>query len=549
MLQPLQTRILLVVTVMWFVFLFNIERLSLFGQKPFNLDTSTYVTAALISVALLAYPDLAYRNIWYSLGGVVTISIVVRTVMGYGWHVDAISQFFPEVVLVTATFILMRKVSHNLLGYETKLEALLLGTDSSRIVSHAVGEDQINQELYRARRFERPLAIVYCAGSEAINRALSNSSNDRDVLTDVLKETVRWNVSEHLGHRYQQSKLARIIEALTHKGDIIAQYSDGLIICLPENTVQDVAAFAHHLTALSHETSQFEPLIGVASFPDDGLVLDDLVTTARARARHVLSLNDPASSEAASNGDSNAGAPSSVPPTYRHGLRVPPEKRLQAQQDSEWVNDLAYQSPGARSIYRITKRVLDILIALMAMPALLTTMGIIALAIYLDDGLPIFFVQERTGYGGRRFRLYKFRTMMVNAPSIPPREVETPDGRIHYVWPEKLDNDPRITRVGRFLRKTSLDEIPQMFNILRGDMTLVGPRPTSWDLDKYTLHQTERLTVRPGLTGLWQIAARDTTNFDERLLWDMKYSEKMSLWMDAKIIWRTLAQLIRRKGT
>jgi lipopolysaccharide/colanic/teichoic acid biosynthesis glycosyltransferase len=547
MLQTLQTRILLVVTVMWFVFLFNIERLDLFGQKPFNLDTSTYVVAALISVALLAYPDLAYRNIWYSIGAVITLDIVVRTVMGYPWNVDSIYLFFPEAFLVTATFLLMRRVSHALLGYETKIEALLLDTDSSRIVSRAVGEDQINQELYRARRFERPLSIVYCAGSEAINQALDRSENDTEVLNDVVKETIRWNVSENLRHRYQQAKLAKIIDALTHKGDIIAQYSDGLIISLPENTAQDAETFVYHLTTLSRETLQFEPLIGVASFPDDGLVLDDLVTTARTRARaaSVKAYDTPV--EASANG-TDASASVQRPLSVRHGLLVEPEKRLKAQQDAEWVNDLAYQSPGARYIYRFTKRVVDILIALVAMPALLPAMGIIALAVYLDDGRPILYTQERTGYGGRRFKLYKFRTMFVSARAIPPRAVEGPDGRIHYVWPEKLDNDPRITRVGRILRKTSLDEIPQMFNILRGDMTLVGPRPTSWDLDKYTLHQTERLTVRPGLTGLWQVAARETTNFDERLLWDLKYSEKMSLWLDAKIIWRTFAQIFRRKG-
>jgi lipopolysaccharide/colanic/teichoic acid biosynthesis glycosyltransferase len=172
----------------------------------------------------------------------------------------------------------------------------------------------------------------------------------------------------------------------------------------------------------------------------------------------------------------------------------------------------------------------------------------VALAIYLDDGAPVFYMQDRTGFGGKRFRMYKFRTMIVNAPTLPATKVVTEDGHEINAWPDKEKDDPRITRVGRFLRKTSLDEIPQIFNVLWGDMSLVGPRPTTWDVSMYTLHQTERLTVAPGLTGLWQVSARESKNPDERLLWDLKYVEKMSFWLDIQILWRTVMQVVDKGG-
>jgi lipopolysaccharide/colanic/teichoic acid biosynthesis glycosyltransferase len=112
----------------------------------------------------------------------------------------------------------------------------------------------------------------------------------------------------------------------------------------------------------------------------------------------------------------------------------------------------------------------------------------------------------------------------------------------------KLDPDPRITRIGRILRKTSLDELPQLLNVLRGDMSIVGPRPTSWGLSRYQLKHTERLNVRPGLTGLWQISARGNTDFDIWLQWDNAYIDKMSFFLDMQIFVRTIGKVLKRKG-
>jgi lipopolysaccharide/colanic/teichoic acid biosynthesis glycosyltransferase len=223
-------------------------------------------------------------------------------------------------------------------------------------------------------------------------------------------------------------------------------------------------------------------------------------------------------------------------------------QQLEIEQRSEWLNRLAYQSPSAKAIYRPIKRVMDILMCAALMPVVLPVCGIVALAIYFDDGGPILYHQFRTGYGGKRFRMHKFRTMIVNAPTLEPKKVIGEDGTEMYIWPDKDEDDPRITRVGRFLRKTSLDEIPQIFNVVLGDMSVVGPRPTTWDVSMYTPLQIERLTVVPGITGLWQVSARESKNPDERLLWDLKYVEKMGFWLDIQILWRTAMQVVKKGG-
>ncbi|OGO34621.1 MAG: UDP-phosphate galactose phosphotransferase [Chloroflexi bacterium RBG_16_57_11] len=155
------------------------------------------------------------------------------------------------------------------------------------------------------------------------------------------------------------------------------------------------------------------------------------------------------------------------------------------------------------------------------------------------------FVQNRTGIGGKRFRMYKFRTMVPNAEELKTQyshlnELSLPDF--------KITNDPRVTRVGRFLRKTSLDELPQIINILKGDMSLVGPRPTSFGAETYSLKHTERLEVVPGLTGLWQIKGRSDLDFDERTKLDIEYIENQSLWLDIRILVLTIGAVLSKKG-
>jgi len=198
-----------------------------------------------------------------------------------------------------------------------------------------------------------------------------------------------------------------------------------------------------------------------------------------------------------------------------------------------------------RTSYRISKRILDLTICALFLPVLLPVIGLCALAIWIDDPGPIFFMQKRTGKGGRRFKMFKLRTMAKNAEELKQKYAHLNE----LTWPDfKITNDPRVTRVGRILRKTSLDELPQIFNIIKGDMSLVGPRPTSFDVSTYKLWHTERLEVVPGLTGLWQVSGRSDLDFDDRLRLDIEYIERRSLWLDIWILIRTVTVVFTQEG-
>ena len=195
--------------------------------------------------------------------------------------------------------------------------------------------------------------------------------------------------------------------------------------------------------------------------------------------------------------------------------------------------------------YVVAKRAMDIGVCLLALPLILPVGLLCALAIRLESPGPVMFTQMRTGQHGVRFPMFKFRTMVQNAEELKPSLQH-----LNILPPPdfKIPNDPRITRVGTFLRKTSLDELPQILNVLRGDMSIVGPRPTSFAASTYALWHSERLEVTPGITGLWQIRGRGTMTFDERLRLDIEYIERRSLGMDLRIIALTGLAVFRGSG-
>lgn len=201
---------------------------------------------------------------------------------------------------------------------------------------------------------------------------------------------------------------------------------------------------------------------------------------------------------------------------------------------------------GMLDARRSGKRLLDITVAvvalLLAAPVLLIAVAALKLT---SPRAHAFFVQERTGYRGRRFKLYKLRTMVPDAESLKGQLAHL-NGRS---WPDfKIERDPRITRVGRILRATSVDELPQLFNVLRGDMSLVGPRPTSIGTDGYAPWQYERFEVKPGLTGLWQVSARDSSSFDQRVRLDIAYLTHQSVRLDLAILVRTVPVVLLGRG-
>jgi lipopolysaccharide/colanic/teichoic acid biosynthesis glycosyltransferase len=198
-----------------------------------------------------------------------------------------------------------------------------------------------------------------------------------------------------------------------------------------------------------------------------------------------------------------------------------------------------------RTAYLVFKRGLDVALCILVLPVVLPVAVGCAVAVWVESSGQIFFVQHRTGHHGRRFRMYKFRTMVPNAEELKASLLH-----LSLVPPPdfKLADDPRITRVGRFLRRTSLDELPQLLNVLRGDMSWVGPRPTSFDADRYETWHTQRLDIRPGITGLWQIYGRNQSTFDERLRLDIRYIQNVSLLLDLRLLALTLVAVVRRPG-
>ena len=197
-------------------------------------------------------------------------------------------------------------------------------------------------------------------------------------------------------------------------------------------------------------------------------------------------------------------------------------------------------------MYLVVKRCLDILIALTGIVLLLPIFCIIALCIRIDDHGPVLHFREIVGSQGKRFWALKFRTMIPDADAylqLHPQLMRT------YLQNMKLERDPRITRVGRFLRKTSLDELPQLFNILIGQMSLVGPRiihPS--ELSRYGIYASKRLSVKPGLTGLWQISGRQHVSYEDRIVLDMYYIDHCSILFDLLVLVKTLKVFVVHTG-
>lgn len=200
-----------------------------------------------------------------------------------------------------------------------------------------------------------------------------------------------------------------------------------------------------------------------------------------------------------------------------------------------------------RYVYNFFKRVIDIIGALVGIIVLSPVFLVLAIVIKLDSKGPVIFAHRRLGYKGEIIKIYKFRSMVTNAEELIEKLPE--DQKLEFYRNFKLENDPRITKVGNFLRKTSLDELPQLLNILKGDLTIVGPRPiVEKEIMMYGEYGKKLLTVKPGLTGFWQVNGRSDTTYHERVMLDMEYIDKRNLWMDVVIIFKTFGAVFRERG-
>lgn len=222
-------------------------------------------------------------------------------------------------------------------------------------------------------------------------------------------------------------------------------------------------------------------------------------------------------------------------------LKAPPDSGL----ESNASHPLPVIVARDKKTYLICKRIFDVVFALLALPVIVLPGIVIAILIYIESPGPVFFVQKRTGKHGKRFDMYKFRTMVRSAEKLKTKLEDLNE----LTWPDfKMADDPRVTRVGRILRKTSLDELPQVVNILKGDMSWVGPRPTSFGPETYKPWHLARLEATPGLTGLWQVSGRSTIDFDKRAALDIEYINRQSMGFDVLIIAKTITAVIRGDG-
>lgn len=216
------------------------------------------------------------------------------------------------------------------------------------------------------------------------------------------------------------------------------------------------------------------------------------------------------------------------------------------------INIMKKEKTNKKVLYKFTKRIIDIIGSIIGILILIPTTLIIYLArkVLKEDKGPLFYEQLRYGKNGKVFRLYKFRSMCIGADKKLKEYLENNDeAREEFEKTHKLQNDPRITKIGNFLRKSSLDELPQMINILKGDMSFVGPRPVvEKEVEEYGTNKDKFLSVRPGLTGYWQVNGRSNTTYEERIKMELYYVNNCSLWLDIKIFFKTFITVFKKEG-
>ena len=199
------------------------------------------------------------------------------------------------------------------------------------------------------------------------------------------------------------------------------------------------------------------------------------------------------------------------------------------------------------NIYKHVKRFIDIIISLLGIIILSPVFLIISILIKKESDGPVFFKHKRIGKDGKEIGIYKFRSMVPNAEDLIKKF--TPEQMKEYKENFKLENDPRITKIGKLLRKTSLDELPQLINILKGDLSIIGPRPVIKDeLEKYGNNKEKFLSVTPGLTGYWAANGRSDTTYEQRMIMELYYVDNISFELDMKVFLKTIVSVLKKEG-
>ncbi len=571
-------RQLLILSSIWIMTILGVERFFEQVDNPIlyityiNIDAFVYIGLFLIVVLLLLYSDFAKHSGWVYAGVMIGYTILKIMIEAPIDEMD-IPSIIVEVVLLLLTIGIFKRVSLALVNFEQVVENVIIKPNNLNVLDEFEGIEHVDTELFRARRFERNVTFL------------------RLLTRQIVQESGHFDMSESIQQRYYQYQIASIVRSLTYKSDLLLWNGDDLIVCLPETNEQEGRDLAARIYRQIKIRLNMKLPIGAATFPENGLIYDQLVAYAGENVAinldgkdtqeiHALTLDDldetnladlPVEPPTRNYVPAQNVAPATTQKegivhqfnTALHEIFNPlPSFDLRAgvlsirQNDLSdpnfWVYDIPTQSTAAKDTYQFIKRIIDITLVVMSLPVILPLFAIIAAIIYMTDRGSIFFRQERTGLGGERFKMFKFRTMVVDAEEklkdLAAQGLAKLDENGKLAEPLKLKHDPRVTKIGRILRKTSLDELPQLFNVLIGNMSIVGPRPTSWDVNSYTLMQTERLSIRPGITGLWQVCARGDVDFNDWVEWDMAYIDRVCLYLDLRIIFETVAQVAKGKG-
>ncbi len=224
------------------------------------------------------------------------------------------------------------------------------------------------------------------------------------------------------------------------------------------------------------------------------------------------------------------------------------ETAMKLDLNRDLLRDMDSRSMRAR--HSVLKRLMDIAIAAPMLVLLAPLLLAVAIIVRIQDKGPALFAQNRIGLDGRAFRCYKFRTMCTDAAARLETLLATDaDARAEWARDQKLRNDPRITRIGKLLRKSSLDELPQLWNILVGEMSIIGPRPiVASEIERYGADFGAYCSVRPGVTGLWQVSGRNDTTYEQRVAMDVYYATHWTIWLDLEILFKTLPAILFSRG-
>jgi lipopolysaccharide/colanic/teichoic acid biosynthesis glycosyltransferase len=510
----------IVVLLIGMAVLFNVERLDFGSDNLINISSFVYVIASLAVVAIIAIPWMMRLSPF--LLACIFLSLYLATKLFIFNDHPMIGGVYTwiscvEVVMLSALVFVAHRLAHALRVFETTYGKTRLA-DVRRTASPMVSAaEMVRTALALCRRHNQPLSVVVVASD-----ASAGPSTPDTRLTDLVLPLLRGT-------------------------DLLMEQPSGghLVIVCQQTDAEGAEILIRRIRAEARGQLSMSVNCAMASFPDDGVTFEGLAHRAEDRlfnAHEGRNDGEPPGDTPDGGDDAPEGfAKTGGLQTGRSGdencvyTRAPWLRRISPER--RWLR--GHQ-------YLVAKSVLDMALVIVTAPLWLLMLGVCALLIKVNSPRdPVFFYQQRTGKGGRRFTMYKLRTMVRDAETLKQQHVT----RNIRQWPDyKIDMDPRVTRIGRLLRKTSLDELPQLFNVLKGDMSLVGPRPTSFAPQTYQRWQTERLEVMPGITGLWQLIGRGDAEWEGRVRFDIAYIERRCLWLDVQILVRTIPAVVCGRG-